>query len=145
MYNTVKENCIIYVTRLGGDHLLSFKQFNIEEGIPIYLQIITYVERGIAAGTIVGGDEMPSRRMLSALIGVNPNTIQKAYRLLEEEGIIESRSGAKSCVTADPELAEKIRRQLISRDVKSMVQGMKQMGITREEAILQIEAAWEED
>ena len=68
--------------------MLSFSRFVPEEGLPIYLQIIRHVKRGIAAGTVQGGDELPSRRMLSAQLGVNPNTVQKAYRLLEEEGLI---------------------------------------------------------
>ena len=63
--------------------MISFDGFTIEDGSPIYLQIILYIKRCIIAGTIVDGDELPSRRVLSALLGVNPNTIQKAYRLLE--------------------------------------------------------------
>ena len=50
---------------------------------PIYLQILLYIKRGIIAGSIVDGAELPSRRVLSALLGVNPNTVQKAYKLLE--------------------------------------------------------------
>ena len=58
-----------------------------EDGTPIYLQILLFIKRGIIAGTVVNGDELPSRRVLSALLGVNPNTVQKAYRLLEEDGL----------------------------------------------------------
>lgn len=76
--------------------MISFDSFLMEDGSPIYLQIMHFVQRGIVAGTIADGDEMPSRRTLSAWIGVNPNTIQKAYRMLEDEGIIESRSGARA-------------------------------------------------
>ncbi len=125
--------------------MISFEQFQIRDGIPIYLQIIDFVERGIVAGTILNGDEMPSRRVLSALLGVNPNTVQKAYRFLEEEHIIESRSGAKSCVTADDSLKAQIRTRLISGDVKAMVQNMKHMGISCSEAVSLIEKSWEEE
>ena len=68
--------------------MISFDSFVMEEGVPLYQQILLYVKRGIAGGTIQDGDELPSRRVLSALLGVNPNTVQKAYRLLEEEGQI---------------------------------------------------------
>ena len=81
--------------------MLSFSGFRLEDGSPIYQQIIRYLEQGIAAGTIRDGDGLPSRRVLSAQLGVNPNTVQKAYRLLEEEGLIQSHPGAKSCVAAD--------------------------------------------
>ena len=64
--------------------MISFEQFRMEDGVPIYLQILLYIKRGMVAGTVVDGDELPSRRMLSALLSVNPNTVQKAYRMLEE-------------------------------------------------------------
>lgn len=81
--------------------MISFDMFTATNGIPIYLQIILYIKRGIIAGTIVDGDELPSRRMLSAVLGVNPNTVQKAYKMLEDEGLIRSHSGAKSCVVVN--------------------------------------------
>lgn len=124
--------------------MISFEKFTIEDGSPIYTQIIRYVQRGIVAGTIKHQDEMPSRRVLSALLGVNPNTIQKAYRILEEENIIESRSGAKSYIKIDDEQIIKIRSQLLETDVKTLVGNMKQMSISKSEALLLIEKAWEE-
>lgn len=125
--------------------MISFDSFLMEDGSPIYLQIMHFVQRGIVAGTIADGDEMPSRRTLSAWIGVNPNTIQKAYRMLEDEGIIESRSGAKSCVTVDEEKIQHIRSSLLAKDTQSLVISMKQMGISKDEALALVEAAWREE
>lgn len=76
--------------------MLSFSGFRLEDGSPIYQQIIRYLEQGIAAGTIRDGDGLPSRRVLSAQLGVNPNTVQKACRMLEEAGLITSRSGPRA-------------------------------------------------
>ena len=81
--------------------MISFEDFVMEPGVPIYLQILRYIKRGVAAGTIRDGDELPSRRVLSALLGVNPNTVQKAYRVLEEEALIESHTGARSYMVLD--------------------------------------------
>ena len=53
--------------------MISFESFVLEDNVPIYLQIVGYIKRGIVAGTIADGAELPSRRMLSALLGVNPN------------------------------------------------------------------------
>ena len=78
--------------------MISFENFIMQGGSPIYMQILLYIKRGIIAGMIMDGDELPSRRVLSALLGVNPNTVQKAYKMLEDEGLIQSRAGAKSCV-----------------------------------------------
>ena len=91
--------------------MVDFSAFVPEDGLPIYLQIIRYVKRAIAAGTVQAGDELPSRRVLSAQLGVNPNTVQKAYKLLEDEGLISSRSGAKSEIALSPELVEQINRK----------------------------------
>jgi len=129
----------------GGDSMVSFEQFQMEDGSPIYLQIVSFVQRGIVAGTITDGDEMPSRRVLSALIGVNPNTIQKAYRQLEDDGIIESRSGAKSYVTITDTSIKKIRTGLLSKDTQNLIKSMKQMGISMEEAISLVAEAWSEE
>ena len=125
--------------------MIAFEQFHMEDGTPIYLQIVSFVQRGIVAGTITDGDEMPSRRVLSALIGVNPNTIQKAYRQLEDDGIIESRSGAKSYVTITPASTRTIRGRLLSKETAALVQNMKQMGISMEEAIALVSEAWNEE
>ena len=79
--------------------MVSFDSFVLGAEGPIYHQILRFVQRGLAAGTIQNGDELPSRRVLSARLGVNPNTVQKAYRLLEEAGLIASHAGAKSYVS----------------------------------------------
>ena len=111
--------------------------------MPIYLQIILFVKRGIIAGLICDGDELPSRRVLSALLGVNPNTVQKAYRMLEEEGLIQSHSGAKSYVVLDSAVKERIRSELLESDAKSVIHSLRQMGLTKEDAVALIEKYWE--
>lgn len=86
---------------------------------------------------------MPSRRMLSALLGVNPNTVQKSYTVLEEEGLIRSRAGAKSYVQAEPETIARLRQEILSASLKTLTDAMKQMGMTREEAQAAIGTYWE--
>ena len=124
--------------------LVTFENFAAEDGLPIYLQIIRYVKRGVAAGSIADGEELPSRRVLSARLGVNPNTVQKAYRLLEEEGLIQSRSGAKSCVAADEAARARVRGDLLREEAQSVVAAMKRMGLSRQEALDLIARHWEE-
>ena len=123
--------------------MISFDSFVREEGVPLYQQILLYVKRGIAGGTIQDGDELPSRRVLSALLGVNPNTVQQAYRLLEEEGLIQSRSGAKSCVVLEAGTTRRVREQLLEQDARALITAMRQMGLTKSEAVTLIETYWE--
>ena len=104
--------------------MVSFEAFRAVDGTPVYLQIINFIKRGAIAGTIRDGDELPSRRVLSALLGINPNTVQKAFHILEEEHLMESRTGAKSC---------------------TMARTLRQLGISKEEALRLIEQAWEEE
>ena len=123
--------------------MISFDNFIAEDGMPIYLQIVRHIKRDIVSGAIQDGDEVPSRRVLSALLGVNPNTIQKAYRILEEEDLMESRSGAKSVMSLDDEKASNVRRELLKNDAKAIVQSLKQMGLSKEDALHLIEEYWE--
>ena len=123
--------------------MISFDGFQLEDNVPIYLQIIGYIKRGIVAGHIVDGDEMPSRRMLSALLGVNPNTVQKSYAMLEEEGLIHSRSGAKSCVRVAPDTNAELRQEILSGSLQNVIDAMKQMGMTLEEAQSVMTKLWE--
>ncbi len=123
--------------------MVSFENFIMEDGSPIYLQIIRHIKRGIVSGAVAAGDEMPSRRVLSAILGVNPNTVQKAYKMLEDEELISSHSGARSFVSVSPGKPEEIRRQLIEEDMGAAVAAMKQMGISRDEAVSLIIKLWE--
>ena len=111
--------------------------------MPIYLQIVGYIKRGIVAGTIPDGAEMPSRRMLSALLGVNPNTIQKSYAMLEEEGLIRSRSGAKSSVVADDAAIRRLRGEILGLSLKNVIDAMKQMGMSLADAQAALADHWE--
>lgn len=123
--------------------MISFDGFSAENNVPIYLQIISYIKRGIVSGVIADGDEMPSRRTLSALLGVNPNTVQKSYAMLEEQGLIHSRSGAKSSVAADGATIRSLRAELLEDRVKSIIADMKQLGLTLEEAQEALKTHWE--
>ncbi|MGI6358928.1 MAG: GntR family transcriptional regulator [Bacillota bacterium] len=125
--------------------MVSFGQFTLQDGSPIYLQIIRHIKQSIVAGTARDGDEMPSRRVLSALLGVNPNTVQKAYRLLEEEGIIESRSGVKSYLVLNDGQVRRIRQQLLESDVRELASAMKKMGVSKAEAVSLVEQLWESE
>ena len=124
--------------------MISFDQFILEDGIPIYLQILTYIKHGMIAGAIINGDELPSRRFLSALLGVNPNTVQKAYRTLEDEGLIASHSGAKSIIVVNDETVGRIRAELLENDAKNAIRTLQTMGVTKQEAIALIEKYWTE-
>ncbi|MBQ7116647.1 MAG: GntR family transcriptional regulator [Clostridia bacterium] len=124
--------------------MVSFEKFIPGDG-PIYQQIVLYIKREISAGNICSDDEMPSRRVLSSLLGVNPNTVQKSYKILEDEGIIQSHSGAKSLIVSDEAMRKKIRTELLEADAKNAVATLKQMGVSKNEAFDLIGRFWKEE
>ena len=122
--------------------MISFESFKNENDIPIYLQIVRHIKRGIVSSSVLSGDELPSRRVLSAELGVNPTTVQKAYSILEEEGLIESHTGAKSYMSFSPERAELVKNELLENDAKAIVNSLKQMGFSKEESLSLIDKFW---
>lgn len=124
--------------------MLSFLDFHPNDLSPIYQQIIRYVRQAIVAGAVRDGDEIPSRRALSALLGVNPNTVQKAYALLEEQGLIQSRAGAKSCIVLDEGTAAEIRAQLIGEAALAAAESLAKLGLTCAEAQQLLREHWPE-
>ena len=86
-----------------------------------------------------------TKLQLSALLGINPNTVQKAFHLLEEEQLIESRTGAKSCMTLPEKTLAALRQELLSEELRNAARTLRQMGITKEDALRLLAQAWEEE
>src|ERR687897_1982469 len=72
---------------------------NPSSGVPIYLQLMEQVKHGVETGALRPGDQLPGIRPLSEELVINPNTVAKAYRELEHEGVIELRHGAGAFVS----------------------------------------------
>lgn len=125
--------------------MIDFEGFVQTEGQPIYLQIMRYIKQGLASGIIADGEELPSRRALSAYLTVNPNTVQKAYRLLDEEELVQSHAGAKSFVCATERQRAALRRELTENELRGMVRNMKGMGLTAKEAAALVEKLYAEE
>jgi len=70
---------------------------------PIYAQIVTQVSRAIAGGQVSVGDKLPTVRRLAGELVINPNTVARAYALLEREGLVTTKTGSGTFV-ADPGL-----------------------------------------
>ncbi len=123
--------------------MLDFDSYKQEKGIPIYLQLIGYIKSCIASGTVCDGDELPSRRWLSARLAINPNTVQKAFAMLEEEGLIVSRGGSGSVFTLPEEKIEEVKKELLKEDLEKTVSAMKRSGLNFEEAAALLKEYWE--
>jgi GntR family transcriptional regulator len=85
---------------------------NPASGVPIYLQLMEQVKHGIETGALRPGDQLPGIRPLAEELVINPNTVAKAYRELEHEGVIELRHGSGAFVSENAragKLADKLR------------------------------------
>jgi GntR family transcriptional regulator len=69
-------------------------------GVPIYLQLMEQVKHAIETGALRAGEQLPGIRPLAEELVINPNTVAKAYRELEHEGVIELRHGAGAFVSS---------------------------------------------
>jgi GntR family transcriptional regulator len=85
---------------------------NPSSGVPIYLQLMEQVKHSIETGALRPGEQLPGIRPLAEDLVINPNTVAKAYRELEHEGIIELRHGAGAFVSMNArakKLTERMR------------------------------------
>ena len=81
-------------------------------GVPIYLQLMEQVKHAIETGALRAGDQLPGIRPLAEEMVINPNTVAKAYRELEHDGVIELRHGAGAFVTGaarEKKLTDRLR------------------------------------
>lgn len=105
-------------------------------GVPVYRQLIDQIKFHIASGMLRPGDELPSTRMLSAELGVNPMTVSKAYSYLEIEHVVERRPGRPLVVSryGDEDIARSKREQ-IRKSLSGAVTVVRQLGIAEETAL----------
>jgi len=100
---------------------------------PVYLQIIDQVKRDIALGRLAREEKLPTVRQLAQQLAINPNTIAKAYRQLEQEGIIVTKAGAGAFVASlDSNLSRAVRRKLICDELERIIVTAFHMQIDKE-------------
>jgi len=86
---------------------------------PVYQQIMYQIKRDIALGRLIKNEKLPTVRQLAGQIAINPNTIAKAYRQLEQEGIIVTKAGAGAFVAnLDSNLSRSVRKKLITEELE---------------------------
>jgi GntR family transcriptional regulator len=79
-----------------------FIELKKEDPRPVYRQIVDEVARAVAVGVLKPGDALPATRQLASELKLNTNTVQHAYRVLNDEGIVEMRRGLGAFVASAP-------------------------------------------
>ena len=99
---------------------------------PVYLEIMGQVKCAIATGELKPGDQLPTVRQLAADLRVNFNTVARAYRLLDEEGIISTQHGRGTYILdrLSPKDGEKMRRKQLVLLAEHFVTEAEKLGFT---------------
>ncbi|OHB53198.1 MAG: hypothetical protein A2Y07_06080 [Planctomycetes bacterium GWF2_50_10] len=101
-------------------------------GRAVYLQIVDQVKHAVAVGKLAPDSRLPTIRQLAAELVINPNTIAKAYRQLESEGIVASRPGAGAfIVNTDSALSLAVRKKLMCELIDRLLVEAIHMNIDR--------------
>jgi len=121
-------------------------QFRIDSasGRPVYQQIIDQVKRDIALGRLLRDEKLPTVRQLAAQLAINPNTIAKAYRQLEQEGIIVTKPGSGTFVAnLDSNLSRSVRKKLVCEDLERVIVDAVHMQVEKQSLVEWFTAAVE--
>lgn len=124
--------------------MISFHMIELHKKEPVYLQICRFVKQRILMKEFADYDELPSRRELAMQLSINPNTVQKAYKQLEDEGIIRTISNVKSVIVVNEDILNQIKDELVESDIKDFIQNCKNSGLSFQKAIALLTAYWDE-
>jgi GntR family transcriptional regulator len=102
---------------------------------PVYLQIVRYFKEQIAIGALEPGEEIPSRRELANKMKVNPNTAQRAYKEMEEQGLIYTEKNYPSKITTDQKILGNVREELLIEAVDQFVTSVRSINAPVEELL----------
>ena len=123
--------------------MVSFQGLRFHDRAPVYQQVAEHLKRQILLGTVQDGDPMPSRRELAAQTGINPNTAQKAYHLMREEGYVRTEGNNGSTVRLTPELYAWIEDQMTRGLVQQFVEDARANHLSYKKVIGLISELWD--
>ncbi|MDU4859873.1 MAG: GntR family transcriptional regulator [Terrisporobacter othiniensis] len=108
-------------------------KFIVNDREPVYIQIIRNIKQKVVTGELKMGERLPSRREMAVNINVNPNTVQKAYKEMEEMGLINTIKNNQSTITEDENFVRQIRQSLINEAAEIFVEQMKAINVGKDE------------
>lgn len=115
-----------------------------QDKTPIYEQLVNRFQMLIIKGILEPDAQMPSVRKLATDLSINPNTIQKAYAILESEGYIYPVKGRGNFVLPDPEQGLQKKREEFFWELKGRVVYARELRIGKDDLVKQIEQIYEE-
>ena len=106
-------------------------EIDFRSGIPIYIQVVERIKERLAAGKLKPGDQLPTVRSLAQELRVNFNTIARAYRIMDEAGIISTQQGRGTYILElpSPEVAGKIREEALQDLIQRTITDAEKLGV----------------
>ena len=98
-------------------------EFSIDSksGVPCYRQIIEQIKFGVARGELMAGDQLPTVRQLAVTLSINPNTVIRAYRELEIEGLLDTQQGSGTFVSNRKPQIDRIEKERMLDQILSII------------------------
>ena len=119
-----------------------FSELDFRSHTPIYVQLVERIKHLVATGVLAPGDQLPTVRQMAAELRVNFNTIARAYRLLDEAGVISTQQGRGTYVLdpMPPEQADQLRRAALDGLTASYLDEASRMGFAPEDVEARVAA-----
>src|SRR5690349_2230964 len=106
------------------------------DGVPVYRQIVNQIKYLVGSGRLAPGEELPPIRVLAERLVINPNTVARAYRELEREGVVYKRRTAGTYVSdAGSPLSRRERLRVLTQRVDALLAEARQMNIDTDEVL----------
>jgi GntR family transcriptional regulator len=106
-------------------------KIDLKSGIPIYMQIVEQVKLSALFGRYRIGDRLPPVRELALELRINPNTVAKAYQILKDENIIDSRPGGGNFISLEEKNSAAMRETMLSSELKTLIDKADTLGLDR--------------
>ena len=115
-------------------------QIDFRSGVPGYNQIVEQIQQEIASGKLKPGDQLPTVRALASDLRINFNTVARAYRILDEMGIISTQHGRGTFILElpSPEVMERLRRESLEALARRYLDETSRLGFDAREALDQV-------
>ena len=112
---------------------------------PVYVQVIRHFKEQMAKGFFAPGQEIPSRRELANQLKINPNTAQRAYKEMEEQGLIFTEGNLPSRITKDEGVLNRVREELILEAVAQFIHSVRAINVPLNEALNLVKSSYEKE
>ncbi|MEJ8751761.1 GntR family transcriptional regulator [Lagierella sp. ICN-221743] len=110
---------------------------------PIYVQIMDYFKYKIIRGELKPNEKIPSVRDMSSILKVNPNTVQRSFQELKNEGIIYSQRGLGNFITSDEKILKDLKVDKGREIISNFYSEIKSLGLNKEECFNLLEEEWQ--